>query len=223
MHRTGTNGKQYGEAELVDKKVPATGLAYRNAGEFRRHADHSDFDAGCNSLYELGCKFAARCVAAERLFLAATWLDPVGGNNAAVDAGLTGQDLVDPFHSFVFCYCCRCAEGERLPDVAEAYALAETVGLPMPSRKHWATDYPSYRSDPFDLIFEIINAIFYEPDQVKQGSVGELAEIVKQLSRKRRRARTALRIIGEVFSDETLEVVVRPRSPKGRLRFRGVA
>ena len=111
-------------------------------------------------------------LAAERLFLAALWLDPIGGNNAAHDAGLCERDFGSLAHRFVFWFACTCAVENVLPSKADCVEVSRMVGEPI----------------TFDELNELLDDIYRQPDQCREGSVWELAATVKRNARERRAA-----------------------------------
>ena len=68
-------------------------------------------------------------IAAERLALAALWLNGEAGHDAACDVGLTGRDWCCSEHSFLFCYILKSVELTRKLDLFEASRLAAECGL----------------------------------------------------------------------------------------------
>ena len=127
----------------------------------------------------LAADFASRCLAAERLFVAALWLDPIGGNDAAHDAGLTGDDFADPVHAYIFFYVCKCAEPPSLvPNYADCLTVAGWSRVALSG----------------DELLETLDGIYSDPDGCREGSVYGLAEAVADFAEQRRKAQAAFLI-----------------------------
>lgn len=152
-------------------------------------------------LADAGQVYAYRILDAERSVLAVGWLDPVGLNEAACDAGLTGGDFVEEKHSFQFAYLCTAAHLGRRPTIGEALTLATTADVYL----------------DLDDLSAVLRHI--DDDAFPSSMLPMLAKTVVENSRDRDRAQTGLREVVEIMRgqlDWDFDIIIREREPVAR-------
>jgi len=160
---------------------------YRNAPHYTRSVPSDNI-----SVEDLGVAFAAEALEAERICLSMGWLDPIGLNNAAYDAGLNGRHFSTLEHSFVFAYCCCCAAQRHKPVVREVSRLAKDHGLYLPE------------DDVFSILIPPLSVI-------EDGRIGEYVAAVIDFAHRRDESRELQRRAVELFAGDDYEVIVRRR------------
>lgn len=86
---------------------------------------------------ERGMRFVAEILDDERRFLRAGFLNPPECNNAGYRASLRGRHFLDPAHSFLYCYICRCAERAKVASPTMAAKLAAHLKLCLSLEDIW--------------------------------------------------------------------------------------
>jgi len=140
----------------------------------------------------LADQFAEATQCAERTFIAGSWINPVGGHDAAVVSRLSTDDFSDRELSWLFKYVCISAEAGVRPTVDEAVRLARRDGVYL-----------------FDIdLTEIILST-----RTHHAMIETYAEAVKDFARKRRLASKHLKKIGAILN---IEEILNERTQKSR-------
>ncbi len=157
------------------------------------HPKHTTSAPMFNPVEDAGVVFAGEAIEAERTYLTAAWLDPVGGNDAACNTTLTSATFSGPEHSLIFWYVCKCAELGRAPTVVEAVQLAA-----------WCNDVFLREADLFDILIPPLSVI-----EAKR--IDNYAATVADFARRRDLSRAYARRSVALFVGDDYEVVIRPR------------
>ena len=153
------------------------------------------------ALEELGRREADRATEIERKALYPGWLDPPALNEAACNAGLNGGCFCNDFHAAVFWYVCECAHAGRPPHVRRFLDICERERVPYDPEQLWAL---------FD-------------SDITDGQIPHYIDVVMSVAQRRNDVADACRRLGDAFSDDEVEVTVRPRVGRhSRLRRRTV-
>ena len=141
----------------------------------------------------LADEMAAQTRNAERAFIAVSWLDPVAGNNAGADAGLTGEHFAFPEHAALYGFTSRCAEVGTTPDIRQCVAAMRAAGLPLSCSDRVA------EAELYDLVMS---------SRRSDGTAQQLAEDVVRLARKRKQAGRLIRRVKDVLASDVIDGIL---------------
>ena len=146
-----------------------------------------------NESVKLADEIAERTRKVERAFIAASWLDPVGGSNAGFYAGLCGTHFAFPEHAALYIYICRYAELWITPVLRQCVRAMRLSGLPL---------------NQYDDIAERELYEWVMSSRRSDGTPVELAQDIIHLHRKRTQASRLLKRVGDVFAHDVIEGIL---------------
>ena len=156
------------------------------------------------SIPELAVDFGARVLASERRFVAAMWLDPVAGHDAAFDRGFSGDRFADPTLGFIYSYVASCASRGTGTSLVECIGAGRTCQLPI-----WI--------DLDELYFLITDS------DARAGKIDHCArEVARYMDHRERASECIMRELGQLMIDTSeFEFTVRRRRASAPPRLHG--
>lgn len=156
------------------------------------------------SLQSVAEDFGARVLEAERTFVAAAWLDPVSGHDAAFDHGIYGDRFADSLLGFIYSYVVACAELGSEPSLMGCIAAGR-------------------RQNPLITIklYELYNLI--TQSDTREGHIDHYAaDLARYMDHRERASEHHIRELGRLLVDPSeFTFTVRRRRPSALPKLRG--